>query len=92
MLQHKFFIEHKDGRKETRTSTMTEYGAKEGSGGYSAMAKLVGVPCAVAVLMVLNGEIKQRGILAPVTPELSEPIRIKLQKDYGIELQEKTLA
>lgn len=92
MLQHKFFIEHKDGSKETRTSTMTEYGEKEGSGGYSAMAKLVGVPCAVAVLMVLSGEIKQRGILAPVTPEISEPIRIKLQKEYGIELQEKTLA
>lgn len=41
---------------------------------------------------VLNGEIKDRGILAPVTPELSEPIRIKLQKEYGIELTEKTVA
>jgi len=92
MLQHKFFIEWADGRKETRTSTLAEYGAPEGSGGYSAMAKLVGVPCAVAVLMVLSGEISARGVLAPVTPELSEPLRIKLQKDYGIELKEKTLA
>lgn len=92
MLQHKFFIEHKDGRKETRTSTLVEYGEKEGSGGYSAMAKLVGVPCAVAVLMVLSGEIKQKGVLAPVTPELSEPIRVKLDEQYGIRLTEKTLA
>lgn len=92
MLQHKFFIEWADGRKETRTSTLAEYGAPEGSGGYSAMAKLVGVPCAVAVLMVLSGEISKRGVLAPVTPELSEPLRVKLQKDYGIELTEKTLA
>ncbi|KAK3069787.1 saccharopine dehydrogenase (NADP+, L-glutamate-forming) [Teratosphaeriaceae sp. CCFEE 6253] len=92
MLQHKFGIEWADGRKETRTSTLCEYGEPEGSGGYSAMAKLVGVPCAVAVLMVLNGEIKERGILAPVTPELAEPIRVKLQKEYGIELKEKTLA
>jgi saccharopine dehydrogenase (NADP+, L-glutamate forming) len=47
MLQHKFEIEYKDGRKETRTSTLCEYGAPTGTGGYSAMAKLVGVPCGV---------------------------------------------
>ncbi|KAF2717910.1 LYS9, Saccharopine dehydrogenase, lysine biosynthesis pathway [Polychaeton citri CBS 116435] len=92
MLQHKFGIEWADGKTETRTSTMCEYGAPEGSGGYSAMAKLVGVPCAVAVKMVLNGEISDRGILAPVTPRYSEPLRIKLQQEYGIECKEKTLA
>ena len=47
MLQHKFEIENKDGSRETRTSTLCEYGAPTGSGGYSAMAKLVGLPCAV---------------------------------------------
>ena len=47
MLQHKFEIEYNDGKKETRTSTLCEYGAPIGSGGYSAMAKLVGVPCGV---------------------------------------------
>jgi len=92
MLQHKFEIEWANGEREMRTSTLAEYGEPEGSGGYSAMAKLVGVPCAVAVLMVLDGDIKEKGILAPVTPELSEPIRIKLKEQYGIELKEKTLA
>lgn len=38
-LQHKFGIEWKDGRKETRASTLVEYGDPKG---YSAMAKLVG--------------------------------------------------
>jgi saccharopine dehydrogenase (NADP+, L-glutamate forming) len=38
MLQHKFEIEHKDGSRETRTSTLCEYGDPKG---YSAMAKLV---------------------------------------------------
>jgi hypothetical protein len=47
MLQHKFEIENKDGTKETRTSTLCEYGAPTGTGGYSAMAKLVGVTCGV---------------------------------------------
>jgi saccharopine dehydrogenase (NADP+, L-glutamate forming) len=92
MLQHKFEITWQDGKKELRTSTLAEYGAPEGSGGYSAMAKLVGVPCAVAVLLVLDGTIHQKGVLAPVTPELVEPIRLELQKKYGIELTEKTLA
>ena len=92
MLQHKFGIEHASGKKETRTSTLCDYGEPEGSGGYSAMARLVGVPCAVATLMILDGEIKDKGILAPVTPELSEPIRLKLEKNYGIGLIEKTVA
>jgi hypothetical protein len=47
MLQHKFEIENKDGSRETRTSTLVEYGAPTGNGGYSAMAKLVGIPCGV---------------------------------------------
>ncbi|KAK5167362.1 saccharopine dehydrogenase (NADP+, L-glutamate-forming) [Saxophila tyrrhenica] len=92
ILQHKFEIQHKDGSKEMRTSTLCDYGEPEGSGGYSAMARLVGVPCAVAVLMILNGEIKEKGILAPVTADLAEPIRLKLKDQYGIDLLEKTLA
>ena len=44
-LQHKFGIEWADGTTETRTSTLVDYGDVNG---YSSMAKLVGVPCAVA--------------------------------------------
>lgn len=88
MLQHKFEIEHEDGKKETRTSTLCEYGDPKG---YSAMAKLVGVPCGVAVQMVLDGRISEKGILAPVTPELTEPL-IKELKKYGIEMIEQMVA
>lgn len=52
MLQHKFEIENKDGSRETRTSTLAEYGAPVGSGGYSAMARLVGVPAGVGKFMI----------------------------------------
>ena len=89
MLQHKFEIEHKDGSKETRTSTLVDYGDPEG---YSSMAKLVGVPCGVACLMVLDGRIKQKGILAPVTWDLAEPILTELKEKYGIYLNEETVA
>lgn len=46
-LQHYFEVENKDGSRDTITSTLCEYGAPIGSGGYSAMAKLVGIPCGV---------------------------------------------
>ncbi|KAI9796223.1 MAG: Saccharopine dehydrogenase [NADP(+), L-glutamate-forming] [Candelina submexicana] len=88
MLQHKFGIEHKDGKKETRTSTLVDYGDPKG---YSAMAKLVGVPCGVAVKLVLDSTISDKGILAPMTTEINDPL-IKELKKFGIECTEKTLA
>jgi saccharopine dehydrogenase (NADP+, L-glutamate forming) len=89
MLQHKFEIEHKDGSKETRTSTLTEYGDIKG---YSAMAKLVGVPCAAACLMVLDGRLNKKGVIAPVTWDVAEPLLVELKEKYGIELTEKTVS
>ncbi|KAI1281720.1 Apo Saccharopine reductase [Xylaria sp. FL0933] len=92
MLQHKFEIENKDGTRETRTSTLCEYGAPVGSGGYSAMAKLVGVPCAVAVKQVLDGVISDKGILAPMSPKVNDPLIKELKEKYGIECKEKVIA
>ena len=91
MLQHKFEIEDKDGKKETRTSTLVEYGDPKG---YSAMAKLVGVPCGLAILQLMDGKeewTKKKGVLAPMTTEY-EPLRVELKEKYGIEMKEKTLA
>ncbi|KAK5954798.1 saccharopine dehydrogenase (NADP+, L-glutamate-forming) [Knufia fluminis] len=88
MLQHKFGIEWADGKTETRTSTLCDYGDPKG---YSSMAKLVGVPCAVACLMVMDGRIKKPGIQAPVTWDLAEPLLVELKEKYGIELTEKTV-
>jgi saccharopine dehydrogenase (NADP+, L-glutamate forming) len=87
MLQHKFEIEHKEGKKETRTSTLCEYGDPRG---YSAMAKLT--PCAVAVKQVLDGTISEKGILAPMSMEICGPLIKELKETYGIEMVEKTIA
>ncbi|WEW60764.1 saccharopine dehydrogenase (NADP+, L-glutamate-forming) [Emydomyces testavorans] len=88
MLQHRFEIEHKDGRKETRTSTLCDYGDPKG---YSSMARLVGVPCAVAVKQVLDGTISEKGILAPMTMEICGPLIKALKEEYNIEMIEKTV-
>ena len=74
--------------QETRTSTLVDYGDPKG---YTAMAKLVGIPCAVAVKFVLDGTIAEKGILAPMTPKINDPL-IKALKEYGIECKEATVA
>ncbi|KAI0119185.1 Saccharopine dehydrogenase [Daldinia grandis] len=88
MLQHKFEIENKDGSREVKTSTLCEYGDPKG---YSAMAKLVGVPCGVAVKQVLDGTISERGILAPMSSKINDPLMKELKEKYGIFLKEKTI-
>lgn len=88
MLQHKFEIENKDGSKETRTSTLCDFG---NPAGYSAMARLVGIPCGVAVQQVLDGTISKEGVLAPMTMDICAPLIKTLKEEYGIELIERTL-
>ncbi|KAM0466834.1 hypothetical protein ACHAPV_000343 [Trichoderma viride] len=88
MLQHKFEIEHKDGSRETRTSTLVDYGNPEG---YSSMARLVGVPCAVATKQVLDGTLSEKGILAPMSAKINNPIMKELKEKYGITMIEKTV-
>ncbi|ONH64693.1 Saccharopine dehydrogenase [NADP(+), L-glutamate-forming] [Cyberlindnera fabianii] len=91
LLQHKFGIENADGTTETRTSTLVDYGAPTGSG-YSSMAKLVGTPCAVASQLILRDELPvKKGLIAPYSPEINDPIIKTLKEDYSIELTEKTL-
>ena len=91
MLQHRFGITWKDGKKETRTSTLVEYGEPTGPNSTSAMAKLVGVPCAIATLMVLKGDIQEKGIIAPLEESLASKIRYQLEP-RGIKMVEKTVS
>lgn len=88
VLQHKFGIEWADGKTETRTSTLVDYGKV---GGYSSMAATVGLPVSVATKLVLNGTIKGPGLVAPYSPEINDPIMKELKDKYGIYLVEKTL-
>ncbi|SCU77307.1 LAMI_0A00628g1_1 [Lachancea mirantina] len=89
ILQHKFGIEWADGSDEVRTSTLVQYGEPKG---YSAMAATVGLPCAIATKMVLNGTIKGPGLVAPYSPEINDPIMKELKEKYGIFLKEKSIA
>jgi len=87
MLQHKFVVQWKDGSVETLTSTLEEYGSPL-VGGYSAMARLVGVPCGIAVQCVLDGVLKTPGVHAPYTKEICDPLRTALEAE-GITMIER---
>ena len=83
MLQHKFEIEWKDGVRETRTSTLCEYGEKTAPESTSAMAKLVGVPCGVAVKMVLDGTIAEKVSLFIRLPSVLSGWKLMIHFDRG---------
>lgn len=87
MMQHKFHITKADGQKEIRTSTMLEYGIPNGA---TAMARTVGIPCGIAVQLILDGKITEKGVLAPLTPNLYNPI-IELLEEEGLCCKEEVV-
>ncbi|KAI8326044.1 saccharopine dehydrogenase [Martensiomyces pterosporus] len=87
ILQHKFEVENKDGSQNTRTSVTLMYGEPNG---FSAMAKTVGVPCGIATQLILDGKISAKGVIAPMTPEIYQPIMDILPSE-GINAVEETI-
>ncbi|CAG8593209.1 10247_t:CDS:10 [Paraglomus occultum] len=87
ILQHKFGIEWKDGTKETRTSTLLEFGDPNGA---SAMARTVGTPCGIATQLVLDGVLNHKGVVVPYSEDVNKPIIEALEKE-GIRCVEEIL-
>ena len=54
---------------------------------YTAMAKTVGLPVAIATLQILNGIIKTPGVQIPTSKEIYAPILQELE-DYGVIFKE----
>ena len=55
---------------------------------HTAMAKTVGLPLGIAAKLILNGTIREKGLLIPVTKEIYEPVLNELQQ-HGIFFQEQ---
>ncbi|MEM3341142.1 MAG: saccharopine dehydrogenase C-terminal domain-containing protein [Thermoplasmata archaeon] len=77
VLHHEFDVEYPDGKKEMITSTLIDYGQPEGE---TAMERTVSLPAAIAVKMILNGEIKDTGVIIPVKKTIYEPVLDELEK------------
>lgn len=57
---------------------------------YTAMAKTVGLPVAMAALLILNGKITTPGVQLPIRKEVYEPI-LKELEDFGIHFVETAM-
>lgn len=86
VMHHKFGYEI-NGKKKQIESSMVVIGENQE---YTAMAKTVGLPVAIATLKILEGEIKTPGVLLPITKEIYNPILEEL-KAYGIVFTEKNV-
>ena len=84
VMCHKFGYEYK-GEKRQIESQMVVLGDDQT---YTAMAKTVGLPVAIATLKILNGEITKTGVLIPIDKKVYEPI-LKELEDYGVIFTEK---
>jgi saccharopine dehydrogenase-like NADP-dependent oxidoreductase len=81
-------ITYKDkANKQKKLQSSLVYVGKNAE--HTAMATTVGLPVAMVTKMILNGEIKRRGVLMPKYPEIYNPILAELQ-DYGIKFKETT--
>jgi len=83
VMYHKFGYEL-DGQQHQIDATMVTLGEDQT---YTAMAKTVGLPVAIATLAILNGKIKTPGVQIPITKEVYTPI-LKELEDYGITFKE----
>ena len=84
VMQHLFGYEI-DGKKHQIESSLVVIGENQT---YTAMAKTVGLPVAIATLKILKGEITSPGVQRPITKEIYEPI-LKELEEYGIKFIEK---
>ncbi|MGI9530867.1 saccharopine dehydrogenase family protein [Lutimonas sp.] len=84
VMYHKFGFEL-DGRKRQIESNMVVLGEDQT---YTAMAKTVGLPVAIASLSILNGDIKSPGVQLPISKEVYEPI-LKELENYKLHFNEK---
>ena len=86
VMYHKFGYEL-NGKKEQIDSKMVCIGDDQT---YTAMAKTVGLPVAMATLLILNGKITTPGVQLPIRKEVYVPI-LKELEEYGVVFKEQSM-
>ncbi|HYG02666.1 MAG TPA: saccharopine dehydrogenase C-terminal domain-containing protein, partial [Chryseosolibacter sp.] len=79
VMWHRFAYEQ-DGKEKELQAWLVATGTDSI---YTAMAKTVGLPLAIAAKLVMQEKIKARGVLVPISKEIYEPILSELAQ-FGI--------
>jgi saccharopine dehydrogenase-like NADP-dependent oxidoreductase len=87
VMWHRFLYEQNGEHKELHSSMVV----KGDDPIYTAMAKTVGLPVAIATKMILNGTITTPGVHIPISKEIYEPILDELE-NYGVHFEEKEVS
>jgi saccharopine dehydrogenase (NADP+, L-glutamate forming) len=88
ILIHDFEVQYpKTGKKERRVSTLVEYGDPNG---FTAIAKTVGLPAAIAAKLILNNQIPLKGCYIPIHPVIYSKVIDELKQD-GIDFKERII-
>jgi saccharopine dehydrogenase (NADP+, L-glutamate forming)/spermidine synthase len=85
IMQHKFTIHWDDGRMEQVRSTLVDYGIPNGD---SSMSRTVALPAAIASRLILEGQLKLKGVQIPIHSEIYKPILTELA-EFGIRFKEE---
>ena len=84
VMLHSFLIENSKGKKEVIQSRMLDFSTAE----YTSIARTVALPAAVAVKLILNGKINNKGVQIPVIKNIYEPVLNELET-LGIKINEE---
>ena len=84
ILHHSFLIEKANGKKEVVKSHLLDFATKTDT----SIARMVALPAAIAVKLILYGEITEKGVRIPITKNIYEPVLNELEK-MGIKMVEE---
>ena len=77
VMQHQFeYLQN--GEQKKLNSSLVVFGEDPR---YTAMAKTVGLPVAIATKLILNGEIKSKGVKIPTTNDIYIPVLKELEEN-----------
>ncbi len=84
IMLHSFLIETADGKNEVIKSRLLDFANDEDT----SIARTVALPAAIAVIMILDGRIKDTGVHIPIAKSIYEPVLTKLE-NMGIGMVEE---
>ena len=80
IMRHNFVLEDQYKKRWNHYSTLIASGSSKKQGGYTIMAKTVGMTAAIATRLILDNKVKARGVISPITKEIYDPILKELEK------------
>ena len=86
IIVHNEAVVEFENRVEKRIATMKVEGRPFG---HSAMARAVSLPAAIASRLILEGAIRAKGVLKPITEEIYKPVLAELAEN-GYKFEHKT--